>query len=73
MVFNLSILGLLIYVSLKHTCYRSRGTFLSLKQYSTSLGEDAIFVNVSSRAHKLNRDVVNICRKHFDLKWLHFS
>ena len=31
-----------IYISLKHTYYRSRSTFLPLKQYSTRLGEDAI-------------------------------
>ena len=36
------------YVSLKHTSYRSRSTFLPLKQYSTSLDEDAIFVNMRS-------------------------
>ena len=41
-LFKLAILGLSIYISLKHTYYRSRSTFLPLKQYRTSLGKDAI-------------------------------
>ena len=45
--------GLLIYVIIQHTCYRSRSALLSLKQFCTSLGKVAIFANVSRCARTL--------------------
>ena len=66
---NLAICGLLIY--LKHIYYCSRSAFLSLKQYSSGLGEYTIFTNVGSCARELvkrgirNKYISFLCIYHY--------